>query len=164
LIDNSGLNMFTPDFSMGIFYTEESYYGGISINQLFQSSIQFGKSDYTEYRLYRHYYITGGYVYKINREISIEPCMLLKVTKTSNPQLDLSTKVNFKEDYWGGISFRTGSAFVLFGGVAVDNYSFGYAFDYNLTSIRKHSFGSHEVMLAIKFGDNARRFRWLHRF
>jgi len=28
----------------------------------------------------------------------------------------------------------------------------------------KHSYGSHEFMVAIKFGDNARRYRWLNRY
>jgi hypothetical protein len=50
------------------------------------------------------------------------------------------------------------------GGISVDKYHFGYAFDYTLKSIRKHTFGSHEFMFAVKFGDNARRYRWLKRF
>ncbi|GAH39388.1 unnamed protein product, partial [marine sediment metagenome] len=48
--------------------------------------------------------------------------------------------------------------------VRVNQLYFGYAFDYTLTSIRKHSFGSHEVMIALKLGDNARRYRWLDRY
>ncbi len=163
LISRSSLNIFTPDFSLGLFYTANSYYGGISVNQLFQSAIQFGQANNTEYRLSRHNYIMGGYIYQINRNLSFEPSLLLKVTNTAT-QLDLSAKINFRTDYWGAISLRTGSAFILMGGITVDNYSFGYAFDYNLNSIRRHSFGSHEIMLAIKFGDNARRYRWLHRF
>ncbi|MFC2081228.1 type IX secretion system membrane protein PorP/SprF [Bacteroidota bacterium] len=41
---------------------------------------------------------------------------------------------------------------------------FGYAFDYMLSSIQKHTYGSHEIVIALKLGDNARRYRWLDRY
>jgi len=28
----------------------------------------------------------------------------------------------------------------------------------------KHTFGSHELMAAVKFGDTARRYRWLNTY
>jgi hypothetical protein len=40
----------------------------------------------------------------------------------------------------------------------------GYAFDYMFTAIQKHTYGSHEIVLALKLGDNARRYRWLNRY
>jgi len=164
LIDNSDLSMLIPDLNFGVFYSAKNYYGGFSIEQLTQSSIQFGFSSYEGYRLYRQYNLTGGYRYDINREYSIEPSFLMKISAQSRAQVDINTKVYIQNEYWAGLSFRTGSAFVIMGGVSVDKYHFGYAFDYNLSSIGKHSFGSHEFVFAIKFGDNARRFRWLKRF
>jgi type IX secretion system PorP/SprF family membrane protein len=164
LINNSDLSMFIPDLNFGVFYSAKNYYAGFSIDQLTQSSIQFGTSNYSEYRLFRHYNILGGYRYEINREYSVEPSMLMKISAQNRMQVDINAKLFFQYNYWAGISFRTGSAFVLMGGISVDKYHFGYAFDYNLKSIRKHSLGSHEFMVAVKFGDNARRFRWLKSF
>jgi type IX secretion system PorP/SprF family membrane protein len=163
-IDNSDLAMWIPDLNFGMFYSAKNYYGGLSIEQLTQSSIQFGYSGYNEYRLYRHYNLMGGYRYDINRDYSIEPSFLMKISDQARAQLDINAKLYIQNEYWAGVSFRTGSAFVLMGGVSVDKYHFGYAFDYNLNSISKHSFGSHEFVIAVKFGDNARRFRWLKRF
>jgi type IX secretion system PorP/SprF family membrane protein len=164
LIDNSDLSMFMPDLNFGIFYSTRNYYGGFSIEQLTQSSIQFGSSNYNDYRLFRQFNFMGGYRYDINREYSLEPNILVKFSGQNRLQLDLNTKLYIQNNYWAGLSFRTGSAFIIMGGVSLDKYHFGYAFDYNFNSIRKHSFGSHEFMVAIKFGDNARRFRWLRSF
>lgn len=165
LYNNSDFSRFVPDFNFGTIYNTKDYYVGFSISQLLQSSIQFGNSGVSDaYRMYRHYYLHGGYTYSINRDYALQSFSLIKVSKTSHPQLDLGAKVTVRNEYWGGLSFRTGSAFVIMGGVTVDKFSFGYSFDYNLSSISAHSFGSHEVMLAVKFGDNASRFKWLHRF
>jgi hypothetical protein len=78
--------------------------------------------------------------------------------------MDLTTKAYFYQDYWAGLSFRTGSALILMGGVKVDKFYFGYAFDFTFSSIMTHSYGTHEIMIAMKLGDSARRFRWLQRF
>jgi len=37
-------------------------------------------------------------------------------------------------------------------------------FDYSLNDIQRISYGSHEIMVGLKFGDNQRRYRWLNRF
>jgi type IX secretion system PorP/SprF family membrane protein len=165
LYNNSDFSRFIPDFNFGAIYTTKDYYVGLSVSQLMQSSIQFGNSGTSDaYRLYRHYYLHGGYTYAINRDYVLQSYALLKTSKTAHPQLDIGSKVMIQNEYWAGLSFRTGSAFIIMGGVTVDKYSFGYAFDYNLSSISQHSFGSHEVMIAIKFGDNANKFKWLNRF
>ncbi len=165
LIDKSDLSLFIPDFSFGGIYTTKDYYAGLSIMGLTQSSLQMGNSgNANDYRMYRQYNIHGGYHIEISRDLMLQPTALIKVSKTLKPQMDLGAKLFYRNDYWGGLSFRTGSAFIIMMGVSVDNYSFGYAFDYDFSSIRAHSFGSHEVMISIKFGKKAGQYRWLHRF
>jgi len=165
LYNNSDFTRFIPDFNFGTMYTTKDYYVGLSIAQLTQSSIQFGNSGASDYyRLYRHFYLLGGYTYPIGSDYTLESSMLIKASKTARPQFDISSKVFIKSQYWAGLSFRTGSALILLAGVTVDKYSFGYAFDYDLSAIRKSTFGSHEFMVTIKFGDNPKRFKWLNRF
>ena len=73
-------------------------------------------------------------------------------------------KIFYKTDYWAGFSYRTNGAFSTMFGVKADKFYIGYAIDFALSSIRKYSFGSHEVLLSVKFGSNDRRFRWLNRY
>jgi hypothetical protein len=79
-------------------------------------------------------------------------------------QMDLTTRVYYRDDYWAGLSYRTGDALILLLGLKYDRFYFAYAFDFTLTDIRRQSFGSHELTLAVKFGESARRYRWINAY
>ena len=49
-------------------------------------------------------------------------------------------------------------------GVRVENIYFGYAFDYTLAEIGNYNWGSHEITLSVKLGDNTRRYKWKNRY
>ena len=164
LINTFDNNLFVPDANIGVYYSNPLFYAGFSASDLFQASIKFGESGYDKFRLLRHYYLVGGYNIDVNDYLIIEPSVLLKTSEIWQFQMDLTGKAYIYEDYWAGISFRTGGALIIMGGLRVDKFYFGYAFDYTLSSIQKHSFGSHEFMLALKLGDSARRYKWLNRY
>jgi len=164
LINTFDNNLFVPDANIGVYYSSPLFYAGLSASQLFQASIKFGESGYDQFRLLRHYYLMGGYNIDVNDYLIFEPSILLKTSELWNFQMDLTAKAYIYQDYWAGMSFRTGGALIIMGGLRVDKFYFGYAFDYTLSSIQKHSFGSHEFMLAMKLGESARRYKWLIRF
>jgi len=157
-------SIFIPDAAVGVYYTDPNLYAGISVTQVFQSALRLGEKGYAEYKMQRYYYTIAGYDIIINDYFTIEPSFLLKTTSNFSYQLDINTKFVFNEEYWAGISYRTGGAIILMGGVKVDKYFFGYAFDYSLSSIQRRTYGSHEFMIAVNFGDNARRYRWMNRY
>jgi type IX secretion system PorP/SprF family membrane protein len=164
VIDGGKHTLFIPDASIGIYALSRDYYAGISTINVLQSSVQFGKNRTGDYHLNRQYNLMGGYKYELNDDLLVEPSFLLKVPQTMRAQLDVQMKVYIKQDYWAGLTFRTGSAFCIFGGAKVDRYFIGYAFDYNFNSLMKHTFGSHEIMAAVKFGESARRYKWLNTY
>jgi type IX secretion system PorP/SprF family membrane protein len=164
LINSFDNNMFIPDANVGVYYSNPAFYVGLSASQLFQASIKFGQGSYEQFRLLRHYYLLGGYNIEVNDYLMFEPSVLLKTTELWNFQLDINAKAYIYDDYWAGLSYRTGGALIIMGGLRVDKFYFGYAFDYTLSSIQKQSFGSHEFMLAMKLGDSARRYKWLIRY
>lgn len=164
LIENAQKTMFIPDANTGVYYSNPKLYAGLSVAQLFQSSLKFSERGYESYRLLRHYYLTGGINFDVGYNMMIEPSLLVKTSQNWNFQADINTRLYFRDEYWAGLSYRTGGAIIVMAGVKVDKFYFGYAFDYTLSSIMKHSFGSHEIMIAVKFGDSARRYRWLIRY
>ncbi len=164
LLNRSKNTLFVPDVNMGIYYSNPGYYIGLSSAQLLQSALKFGTDSYRDFKMLRHYYFTGGFGLFLDNDITIEPSIMLQATSETNIQADLNAKFYYGDDYWGGISYRTSGALIMMGGVKVDRFYFGYAFDYALSTIRRHSFGSHEFMLSVKFGDTARRYRWLNRY
>ncbi len=164
LLMNNRNALFVPDVNLGIYYSSPDYYLGFSTAQLLQSALKFGNDGFRDYKMLRHFYLMGGYGFFLDNNVTVEPSILVQATFESKVQVDLNTRIYFRDDYWGGISYRTSGALIMMGGVKVDRFYFGYAFDYSMSSIRKHSFGSHEFMVSVKFGDTARRYRWLNRY
>jgi type IX secretion system PorP/SprF family membrane protein len=156
--------LYIPDANFGVYYSTREYYGGLSIKQIFQSSIQFGDKGSSEYRFKRHYNLFAGYIYGINDNFTIEPSFLFKIPTSSKPQFELNTKLYYKENYYAGLTYRTGSTMAFFFGIYIDKYYFGYAFDYNFNKLMNQTFGTHEFMAAVKFGDSARRYKWLNTY
>ncbi|MBN1118434.1 MAG: type IX secretion system membrane protein PorP/SprF [Bacteroidales bacterium] len=157
-------SIWITDANFGVYYTSRSLYGGYSTMQLFNSSGQFGKNAEGEYKLVRQHNLVGGYNIGVTRNLEIEPSFLLKIPEKSGAQFDLNAKCVYDGMYWGGLGFRTGSALSVFGGVIIENYYIGYAFDYNFGSIHKTNFGSHEFVFSMRIGDTARRYKWLNTY
>ncbi len=168
-----------PDANFGVYYTDKNLYAGISAMQLFQTPLKIGADkEGPGFKMIRHYFITAGYRFEVDRDILLEPSFLFKTTEKFISQIDVNLKGYFKENYWAGLSFRSGGSYsiieesfngkgssaIIMAGFKVDKYYFGYAFDYTFNAIGVRSYGSHEFMGAVKFGDNARRYRWLNRY
>lgn len=165
LLNQARESMYIPDGSFGIYYSYQPFYFGFSVKNLFQASLKFGSDNsFTDYQQLRNYYVITGYRYDMKNDFEIEPSILLKTTENFNLQADVSVRGYYKRDYWLGFSYRTGNAFVTMVGIKVDKLYIGYAFDYSLSDIQRISYGSHEIMIGLNFGDNTRRYRWLNRF
>ena len=165
LIDGRDNTMFIPDASAGVYYQYRRFYAGFSTQNMFQSVLKFGSDEsYSNYQLLRHHYVMTGYRYNIGDGYEVEPSLLLRSTERFNVKADISVKGYYKNDYWLGFTYRTGSAFITMVGVKVGKIYFGYAYDYSLKDIQNITYGSHEIMVGVKFGDTQRRYRWLRRF
>ncbi len=164
LIGGLKLVTFIPDANAGFYWTGDRFFVGLSANQLFQSVLKLGSSDLGQLKLYRHYYFMGGFTMPVTREFELEPSTLIRTTDQLNPQLDISLRLFYLNDYWAGLAYRSsGSVSGLFG-VRTNQLYLGIAYDYSLTSIRKRSYGSAEIVISAKLGSNARRYRWVNRY
>jgi type IX secretion system PorP/SprF family membrane protein len=155
------------DGNFGMLYTTPLWLAGLSVTNLFQSNIAFGGESKVGYKILRHYCINGSYKIEVNRQVLIEPTTLIKFTEQGTFQMDLSARAFYKEDYWGGLSYRTGAgggAMIFLAGLRVRQYYFGYSFDWTFSPVMSHTLGTHEFMFFVKFGENARRYRWLNRY
>lgn len=167
IIDGKSNSAFSPDANVGFLVSGDGFYAGLSATSLFQSSIQFGFGNpESAYRLLRHYYLLGGYKFQPMRsDYAFEPSVMMSFTERLSWSLDFNVKGYYKEDYWVGLSIRTtGTAIAMFG-MNYQQFYFGYAFDYSWGDVSSFSrLGSHEIMIGMRLGDSARRYRWLNRF
>ncbi len=168
-LNASKLNSIIPDASFGIHYTTRDYYAGFSASNLFQSLLMFGGRNSSDYRIERQYLVLGGYIFELTKEWSLVPGAQIKFNEHGVGQVDINVMGYYFDQFWGGLSYRsggggaTGGTSILFG-ARYKQYHFGYAFDYTLSSIRKYSYGSHELMVSVTFGQSERFFRYKRRY
>lgn len=158
---------FSPDANVGFLASSDRFYAGLSVTSLFQSAIQFGPGNKeSAYRLRRHYYLIGGYRFQERRsDYGVEPSLMLSLTERLSWNLDINVKGYYKNDYWVGLSYRTAGTVITMFGMNYQQLYFGYAFDYSFGEIsRFNTIGTHELMIGMRLGDTARRYRWLNRF
>ncbi len=164
LHSNLRQGVFIPDANFGVYILNYRYNVGFSVEQLFQSYVKLGNPGYKNLLLMRHYYLFGSYTHPLSTESEIHPNFMFRMSEQLKPQVDIGAKYTFKEDFWVGLSYRTGNIIITSLGARFDNFYFGYAFDYSFSEIQNYTYGSHEIMLAMKFGSSARRYRWLDRY
>jgi type IX secretion system PorP/SprF family membrane protein len=162
--NNMEQSVYIPDADVGVFYTSKTIWAGFSINQLLESSIKFGGDGFDNLILHRNYHLMGGYDFIMNNDLILSPSMHLKIAENGKVQSDISGKLYFLENFWAGLTYRTGHSIVVGGGISVDRLVFGYAFDIGLNALMKHSYGTHEFTIIAKLGDYTRRHRWLSRY
>jgi type IX secretion system PorP/SprF family membrane protein len=153
LLSNSVESIFIPDADFGAYLYSEKLYVGLSLNQLIQMKLNGFDSDRN--RLTRHYNLMGGYKMFINKQIDLEPSLLMKATANSPMQLDINTRVIYKSNYWAGISYRSNSDFAVLLGCKIDQFVVGYMFDYSFSKLKRISNGSHEIMIGINISDKS---------
>jgi len=155
---------YSPDADFGVYFQDPNYLAGFSISNLLQTSVKTGGNNIADFQTYRHYWFMGAYRFRLSEMLELEPGTLLKTTENWNPQGDFTVKLYFAEQFWGGLSYRTNKSMILLLGVKIDGLYFGYSFDWAFSEIGHFNYGSHEVVLAFKLGDNARRYKWLDRY
>jgi len=157
---------FFLDFNFGASFTTAKYYVGFAMTNILRGSLVFADTSKVKGNELGNFFLTGGYKIPLSPDWILEPSTFIKASDMffKSIQADITARVYYKEDYWAGLSYRTNDAMILLLGVKYDRFYFAYAFDYPLTDIRKQSYGTHELSFAVKFGESARRYRWINAY
>lgn len=161
LLAVSRKSFFVPDANLGVFLTNGSLYGGLTMTDILGSSLKLGKEISIDYKTQRKYNLIAGYRINLNSNFILEPSILLQGTRT-NFSMDFNARVLYLNSYWAGVSYRSNKSTVVMLGAKIDRFFLGYAYDLDMGLVRSYSAGSHELIIGLRFGDNnTRRFRWL---
>lgn len=167
LLNSYDRSVFIPDFNFGASFTTSKYYVGFAMTNLLRGSIIFADTSINKRSEQGNFYLTGGVKFPLNNDWVLEPSGFIKASDMffKSIQMDLTTRIFYKDDYWAGLSYRTNDAIILLFGLKYDRFYLAYAADITLTDIRKvTTLGTHELTLAVKFGESARRYRWITPF
>jgi type IX secretion system PorP/SprF family membrane protein len=163
---NSSLQrgVFIPDASFGAYLLNRHYNLGFSADQLLGAVAKIGNPDYSNFTVSRTYYLFGSYSFIYGSDFEIRPSALMRISEQLKPQADIGLNFGFGQSFWTGLTYRSSGAIIANVGVKYLNLFIGYALDFTLNDIQRITYGTHEINLAWKFGDSARRFRWLDRY
>lgn len=160
---NTGtLKSLNPDGSFGMQYFGENFHVGISVPQLIENKYKFGNNFEEINKHVRHYFLTGAYRFRINKELELEPSTLLKYAPAAPFQFDINTRLIYKESMWIGGSYRDKASLVALVGIQRAQFTIGYSYDYVLSNIRNYSGGTHELYLSFGINKGATRSSFGH--
>lgn len=158
IISNARLTSIVPDIGAGIkFYKRDKFHVGLSVPQAMQSDIVFVDNQPKLSNLVNHVFLNGGYIFKLNDDFNIEPSALVKFSPPGIGQLDVGTRIMYRQLIWLGAVYRTEDAFSAIVGFSAPNNKihFGYAYDFTTSNLKNYSFGTHEIMITARFGEKS---------
>jgi len=140
----------------GLYYQDQSIYVSLSVPQIFNYE---DINENTLSSVNRHYYLSAGYVYSLERYLQIKPSFLIRYTENEPVSFDLNTNLLWYETFETGLSYRYNSAIsAMFNIKVMENLRIGYAFDYGIGELWGTNATSHEVFLLFDLQSKRQRF------
>lgn len=136
------------DANLGVYYTAQNWYAGLSV-----SHIALGKITQTPFSqsVRPHAFLTGGYNYTFNENITLMPSVLVK-TDLATVQTDLTLLALYKNRFWAGMAYSSGDGLVPMLGMKLnDKVKFGYAYNTNLSGLQRFGGSTHEFFVGYDF-------------
>jgi type IX secretion system PorP/SprF family membrane protein len=156
--------VFVPDAAFGIYLLNPRYSFGFSVDQLFQAALKIGPAAYDQFKMARQLYMFGSYTFGVDTKYEWQPSALFRMSEQLKPQVDIGLTYIYDNQLWAGLAYRTSGALIANIGFEYKNLWFGYAFDFTLQEIQRLTYGTHEFTLAVRFGDNTRKYHWRDRY
>lgn len=145
-INGRAAALVAPEVVPGIWFYSRKAWAGMSIHQLLGNDMGLGQ----DARLYRHLNLSGGYKYRLGRNTSLTPSILLKFAGGAPAALDLNAMVEWKRTLALGAGYRGGDALCLMMRVGfLDYFQLGYSYDITTSRLKVAGNNTHEVILAI---------------
>ncbi len=106
-------------------------------------------------------YFSSGVDVSLSYTIHWRPSLLMYYGEQLPFGFELTSNFIFKDKLLTGISYRFDSAYILHLGYKFsENFSLGYAFDWDAHELRRYDYGSHELFLRFEFDTRSERVRF----
>ena len=148
----------TFDANFGINYKFRNLQIGIATFQLFNNNLYYQTSDNLQsvnYKLIRHFIGSVSYKQQLNRDLRIDPQLVIKDVQGMPLQFDIGTFLNWRDLAWFGVNYQHNYGVSLsLGGVLHDKYVVSYSYDMPTGNIAGFTNGGHEFLIGIRFFKN----------
>lgn len=154
------------DFNAGFNAKYKDFELGVSIPQILAPSIQYSEANLVTYALQRHYLSSFRYTMTFDvaelgdfgKNMILTPQVITRFIPQVPLQIDAHVMVEAPTLGWLGLGYRIGSfdnssIFTNLGINISDDFAVGYAFEMGLSKVGRQLGSTHEVSLALKFGN-----------
>lgn len=150
-------NILTPNFGAGIYFSNKTFYTGLSIPRMINDNLILnssgnvsGNTDISALKF--HYYYTIGNIFTLSPDLKLKTQAMIQAVPNSPVLFNLNANVLVKEVLWLGLSYRSNAAISVIAGVQINpQFLVSYSYDYDLSKIQKYGQGSHEISLNYLF-------------
>jgi type IX secretion system PorP/SprF family membrane protein len=161
----------SPDARLGIYFSNERFYAGLSANNLLTTALNKNNAK-ARYVILpaTHIFLTTGAIFDVNEDVKVKPSLMLRDDPNSMGNFDINASFLFKDVLWIGASYRMGvdmwkknnnisatfqqnSLVGLVEVFVAKQFRIGYAYDYSLSDLNSYSGGGHEISLGFIIGN-----------
>jgi len=150
---NIPINQVSPNFGAGMYYYTNKFYVGLSVPNFLETRHLESNAGYVSTASEKmHYFLTGGYVFDIGRNLQLKPSTLIKATTGAPISVDLSANLLINQMFELGLSYRFDDSISgIVGFQVTPDLRLGYAYDYTTSNFGTYNSGSHEIILLFEF-------------
>ncbi|TXC85437.1 PorP/SprF family type IX secretion system membrane protein [Luteibaculum oceani] len=151
---------FLPTIGFGAYFSNQKFFGGISVPSFLPNEVVPEGSQFASYRQNMHVHAMAGALVELNPQIFLKPSFAVRYTSGAPVALDVTANAIFFEKFGVGVMHRLGDSF---GGILqfflTEQFTLGYSYDYTTSDLGMYNNGTHEVMLSYDFIYRSSRIR-----
>lgn len=150
------LNRTKFDMTAGLYLYSADYFIGLSAQQIVPNTLSYADHTITTEtgKTVPHIFLTGGYRFMINEDLNLTPSLMVKYINPLPIQVEVNTKLQYRDLIWIGASYRHKDSFAGMVGFNISNsVNLGYSYDNATTALASYNRGTHELVLGFTFGN-----------
>ncbi len=156
LMNSESLRGTTFDATIATMFYANKITCGIVVPRAIGMKINYDKeTKENKYTLSRHYIAHASYKFEANKEMVIEPSVIVRTTQNTPFFFETSVIAIYNKKLWGGFIYRKGNSIgTTIGGSLAHNFVMNYSYEFGINSILGLSSGTHEISVGymLKYG------------
>jgi len=149
---NGDLNKIKPAMNVGLWYYSSQYFLGLSAQQIIPQTLSFNggliQSNANSGKLIPNLFFQAGYKILLSENYSVLPSCTIRDISTLPLGFDINTKMQFRDIFWIGGTYRYNSGYALMVGFNTRlNINLGYSYDFTLSPLNSVAGGTHEIQI-----------------
>ena len=156
--NNGDLKLLKPELGVGLWFYGAHYFVGLSVLNIIPGKSSFVTSTKYSASFKPNYFITAGYRFALNDELSALPSVMVQLWQPQLYGLHTNIKLQYLDKFWIGASYRLSDLVGGFGAMAGLNisntFNIGYVYEAAANSrLNNYTKNTHELMLGFLIGN-----------